>query len=288
MKRTLFIALSFLSISVFAQKSDTLITYNFGNYETKAIATESYKVYKKDNVYIRTTFDNRKAITKIETFADKKLKVLNGEYLEYKDGQVVLKGLYLENKRSGLWTNFGINGKPKEAMVYQDNKLNGTYTSYWKNGAVKVSGNYVDGKKVGEWKILYETGSLALKESYDSKNKLTDSTYLDLEGKTVQKADITTEPSFPGGMKQFYMYLAKNIRYPVEAHQSRSEGKVYLSFMVSRSGKIEDVKIISSPALSLSEEAIRVTKLSPDWISATLFGNPVEMPYNIDINFTLR
>lgn len=268
-----------------AQKSDTLITYNFGNY-TRAV--ETYKVYKKDSVYIRTTLDAKKAITKSETFSDKKLKVLNGEYLEYKDGQVALKGFYHDNEKTGLWTIFNVDGKPKEAKVYNRDKLNGTYTTYWKNGTAKINGNYVDGNKVGEWKILYENGKTALKETYNAKNKLTDSTYLDIDGEPVSKTAVITDPSFPGGLKKFYLYLSRSVRYPADAQQSKTQGRVYLSFWIGKTGKVESVKVISSPSNSLSEEAIRVTQLSPDWIPGTLFGKPMDVAYNIDINFSLR
>lgn len=273
-----------------AQKSDTLITYNFGDnyYKATAKAAESYKVYKKDSLWIRKTFNGKQALTKTEIFSDKKLKTLNGEYLEYEDGKVSLKGFYLNNKKTGLWTSFDADDKPKETKTFKEDELNGAYASYWKDGSPKTSGNYTDDKKTGEWKINYENGKLALKELYDARNKVTDSTYLDIDGDPVAKADITTEPSFPGGMKKFYMYLGKSIRYPLEARNSKAQGKVYLSFLVSSTGKIEGIKVISAPHISLAEEAIKVMEQSPDWIPATLFGKPVTVPYNININFTIN
>lgn len=289
MKKLIIIVFTFISFHVFAQKSDTLITYNFGDY-TKSVAKtkETYQVYKKDSVWIKATFNAKRAIVKKETFADKKLKSLNGEYEEYNNDKVSLKGFYRNNNKTGLWMSYDVDGKLKESKVYQENLLNGLYNTYWKNGAIKISGNYIDGKKIGEWKILYENGNLALKEQYDSKNKLIDSTYLDIEGNTVAKADVSTEPSFPGGIRQFYVYLSKNIKYPAEDHRTKTQGKVYLSFIVSKTGTIEDIKIISSPSTTLSEEAIRVTEQSPYWIPGTLFGHPIAVSYNININFTLR
>lgn len=276
--------------SAYAQKSDTLITYSFGDNGTRAVrrATETYKLHKTDSTWVRTTFNANKVAVKTETFSDKQLNNLNGEYFEYDQGHVALKGFYLDNQKNGQWTKLDGDEKPEEVKTYQKDKLNGAYTTYWKDGTPKISGTYVDGKKVGEWKIMYENGNLALKESYDEKSKLTDSAYFDRNGKAVKKADVTTEPSFPGGMKQFYVYLSRNVRYPAEAHRYKIQGKVYLSFMISPTGKVEHVKVISSPDASLSQEAIKVTQQSPDWIPATLFGNPVSVGYSIDINFTLR
>jgi len=290
MKTLLFILFSILSVSAYAQRSDTLITYSFGDNGARAVsrATETYKIYKNDSAWIRITFNAKKIAVKTETFSDKQLRILNGGYLEYEQGQILLKGLYADNQKTGLWTKFDRDGSPSEVKTYSKDRLNGAYTSYWKNGTPKINGNYVDGKKVGEWRIQYEDGGLALKENYDAKSKLTDSTYLDISGNAVKRADITTEPVFPGGMKQFYVYLARNVRYPAEAYRSKIQGKVYLSFLINPAGKVENVKVISSPAVSLSEEAVKVTQQSPSWIPATLFGSPISITYNIDINFTLR
>ncbi|WP_316826563.1 TonB family protein [Pedobacter miscanthi] len=272
-----------------AQKSDTLITYSFGEnyYKEKIKPVETYKVYKKDSVWLKTTFNWKQELIKTETFADRKLKKLNGGYFEYENGKILLKGLYLNNKKTGLWTNFDADGKPKESKIFEEDKLNGPHIQYWKNGNTKWSEHYAKAYKVGESKLFYEDGKLALKELYDGKGNLTDSTYLDRNGEPVTKAGITTEPSFQGGMKKFYMFLAKSIRYPVEARNNRNQGKVYLSFMVSGTGKIEDIKIISAPHISLAEEAIRILRQSPDWIPATLFGKPISVPCNININFTI-
>lgn len=278
-----------LTVSTYAQKSDTLITYNFGDNGTKAVAkpTETYKVYKKDSVWIRKTLDDKNVPTKIETFSDEKLKVLNGSYIAYEKGHVAIKGSYHDNKKTGQWTRYDVDGQLKETKEFNQDKLNGAYITYWKNGNVKISWNFKDGERVGEWKILYENGNPALKENYSAKNKLIDSTYLDIEGKPVQRRDIITEPSFPGGFKKFYRYLAKNVRYPADAQELRIQGKVYLSFWVSKTGKLEDIEATSSPAVSISEEGIRVMQQSPYWIPATLFGNPTDVCYSIDINFTL-
>lgn len=285
---SIFILSCLITIGCLAQKSDTLITYNFGGNYGKAKSAETFKVYKKDSVWIRTTFNAKQVLTKSETFTDRKLKMLNGEYLEYENGKVSLKGFYLNNKKTGLWTSFDADNKPKETKVYDQDKLNGAYAAYWKNGAPKTTGNYTEDKKTGEWKINYEDGKPALKELYDSKSKVTDSTYLDIDGEPVSKAEITTEPTFPGGMKKFYMFLAKSIRYPADARNSRAQGKVYLSFSVSDTGKIEDIKVISAPHIGLAEEAIKVLEQSPDWIPATLFGKTIAAPYNIYISFSLN
>jgi TonB family protein len=109
-----------------------------------------------------------------------------------------------------------------------------------------------------------------------------------MEGKPVTKEEVITEPLFPGGMKNFYMYLGRSIKFPAEAQENKAQGKVYISLLIGRTGKIERIRIISSPNKSLAGEAVRVIERSPDWIPGTLFGNPASLPSIVIINFTSR
>lgn len=290
--RKLFIAiLILLSASSFAQKSDTLVTYIFDKIPTKQIkkATSVYKVFKKDDAnWIRITSDPNLVPLKKETFSDSTLTILNGNYLKYKNGKIALKGTYINNQRTGVWINYDSLGKVYASKIYVLNKLNGLAVTYWENGAIQEEGKYVDGKKQGEWKMFYETGESALKETYDEKNKIVDSTYLSTTGKPIAKDSIFKSPSYPGGIKMFYRYLGKSVRYPSDDVKNHTQGRVYLSFKVSKSGEIEDVTAISAPSYSLATEAIRVLEGSPKWIPGKLFNKLANVIYEIDINFTLN
>jgi len=55
--------------------------------------------------------------------------------------------------------------------------------------------------------------------------------------------DDYTEPTFPGGLKQFYKYLAKNIHYPKNAVKNHIQGKVYLIFVIEKDGSIGNIKV---------------------------------------------
>lgn len=51
-------------------------------------------------------------------------------------------------------------------------------------------------------------------------------------------------PSFPDGEKALMEYLAKNIKYPSIARENGIEGRVIVGFVVSKTGNIEQVKVI--------------------------------------------
>ncbi|AMQ00764.1 TonB family protein [Pedobacter cryoconitis] len=98
---------------------------------------------------------------------------------------------------------------------------------------------------------------------------------------------ITTPPSFPGGMENFYKFLGKSVKYPEEAVKNNVEGKVFLSYIVEKDGTLTDIKVVRALGAGTDEEAVRVLKLSPKWIPGYSGKDPVRVKFNLPIGFTL-
>jgi len=98
---------------------------------------------------------------------------------------------------------------------------------------------------------------------------------------------IEKVPEFPGGMKKFYEYLGKSIKYPEAAQNNNVQGKVWLSFTVEKDGGLSDIKITRGLGSGTDEEAKRVLAESPKWLPGIQNGRAVRVKYNININFTL-
>jgi len=118
--------------------------------------------------------------------------------------------------------------------------------------------------------------------------------YLNEKTEVVEKRDkvydflsIEKQPEYPGGMKNFYDYLAKSIKYPEDAQENNVQGKVHLSFTVEKNGKLTDIKIVKGISESTNQEALRVLDESPNWLPGIQNGKPVRVKYNLSINFTL-
>jgi len=99
---------------------------------------------------------------------------------------------------------------------------------------------------------------------------------------------VETQPSFPGGMQNFYTYLKKNLRYPADAKANKVEGKVFISFVVEKDGSLMDIKVDRSLGQGTDEEAVRVLKESPKWTPGIQDGNVVRVKFNIPISFNLE
>ena len=95
-------------------------------------------------------------------------------------------------------------------------------------------------------------------------------------------------PSFPGGMKECMMFLAKNIKYPVEAQKARIEGRVIVQFVVDKDGSIIDSKVVRGVSPEIDAEALRVLGVMPKWNPGKQRGKAVAVKYTLPMMFRLQ
>ena len=82
-------------------------------------------------------------------------------------------------------------------------------------------------------------------------------------------------------------FLAKNIKYPVDAQRANKEGRVIVVFVVEKDGMISSARIARSVYPSLDAEALRVVKAMPKWTPGKQKGKPVRVKFNIPVLFQL-
>ena len=99
---------------------------------------------------------------------------------------------------------------------------------------------------------------------------------------------VEQQPDFPGGMEALYKFLGKELRYPMIMREMNIQGKIYVQFVVSKSGKVTQVKIARGLHPAGDEEAIRVVEKMPNWIPGKQNGVPVAVNYILPITFTLK
>lgn len=114
---------------------------------------------------------------------------------------------------------------------------------------------------------------------------------------TVEKApeppviiDIVEEPAeFPGGFEALKVYLKENLRYPESAKENGIEGKVYMYFLVMRTGEISKISVKRGIAdcPECDAEGKRLVENMPDWIPGKNNGVVVDQWYNLPIVFKL-
>jgi len=95
-------------------------------------------------------------------------------------------------------------------------------------------------------------------------------------------------PEFPGGELALRKYIANNIKYPPEAQEKGVQGKVYVTFVVSKDGSVANCKIARGVGPSLDKEALRVVNSLPKWSPGKQRGQAVNVSYTVPINFVLQ
>ncbi|MBX9188159.1 TonB family protein [Bacteroides sp. K03] len=102
----------------------------------------------------------------------------------------------------------------------------------------------------------------------------------------LESAEIM--PKYPGGTSGLMSYLARNIKYPFDAQQSKTQGRVVIQMIVNKDGHVISPKVIQSVSPSLDAEAIRVVMGMPRWEPGKNDGQTVAVQYTLPITFKLQ
>ncbi len=119
----------------------------------------------------------------------------------------------------------------------------------------------------------------------------TNPTYKDSKGRIVyNKAE--TDPSFTGGKNAMMKYLNDNIQFPKDAEAEELEGTVFVDFIVTENGDVQEVGVTDAPGEEVDQrfrdEAIRVVSSMPKWVPGMQHGKPVPVKYSLPIAFQIR
>ncbi len=95
-------------------------------------------------------------------------------------------------------------------------------------------------------------------------------------------------PEFPGGETALRQFIAGAVKYPADAVKKGIQGKVYVTFVVSKDGSVADAKIARGVDPTLDAEALRVVNSLPEWIPGKQRGETVNVSYTVPINFKLQ
>lgn len=154
---------------------------------------------------------------------------------------------------------------------------------------LKIEGDLTDIEylqKLINTKSKYEFETDSLGKMYLVKSKEPEFKTL---GKEEQVFFIVEEmPEFPGGDLALRKSIASTIKYPDIAIENGIQGKVYVTFVVTKNGNIANTKIARGVDPALDKEAMRVVNGLPLWKPGIQKGKPVNVSYTVPINFRLQ
>jgi len=116
--------------------------------------------------------------------------------------------------------------------------------------------------------------------------------FLFINAATAQKQDTAFRcelaeemPEFPGGQAALLKYIATNLKYPEgNIDDWQSCGRMVAKFVVNKSGKIEQVKIVRSCGIATYEKAIiELIQNMPLWKPGKTNGMAIDCNYTLPI-----
>jgi len=97
-----------------------------------------------------------------------------------------------------------------------------------------------------------------------------------------------SQPQPVGGMNALFEALAKSIQYPEEAKKEGIQGKVFVQFIVDKSGEVRDVAAVRGIGYGCDEEAVRAVKEAIKWEPARIADMSVSTRMILPVNFKLE
>lgn len=101
-------------------------------------------------------------------------------------------------------------------------------------------------------------------------------------------ASTYKKPAFPGGEKAMQKFLQAHLQYPELAKENCAEGEVVLRLHLSRTGKVEEAKVLRGIGFGCDKEALRLVKSMPAWVPAYKYGVAVPATLVVPLKFRLQ
>lgn len=95
---------------------------------------------------------------------------------------------------------------------------------------------------------------------------------------------VDNYPDFIGGDMARKKFIQTNIKYPKSWTNTNKHGKIVVTVVITREGRLKDINVIKSVGAEMDQEIIRVLSLSPNWFPANRNGHPVDCVVHIPIN----
>lgn len=126
------------------------------------------------------------------------------------------------------------------------------------------------------------------KEEY-SVGQLIKGTSYDLHGTAYDYTLFQEKSEFEGGLTSLMNFLKQNINYPNKARRNNIQGKLFVRFVIDKSGNLSKVKLLNKVHPMLDEEALRVVNTTNGlWSIGKQRGQPTNMHFTLPIVFRLE
>ncbi len=118
-------------------------------------------------------------------------------------------------------------------------------------------------------------------------NIITTEVVVEEEVEPIAFAVVEDKPIFPGGDAALMKFIGDNTKYPEIAKENGIQGRVFIQFVIDKSGRVTRVQIAKGVDPYLDAEAKRVVAMLPNWSPGKQRGKAVPVTFVVPINFKL-
>lgn len=106
---------------------------------------------------------------------------------------------------------------------------------------------------------------------------------------TEQSADRPdVMPQYPGGIEALMNYITSEIDYPDDAFRNGLQGTCLVQFVVTKTGHVDQVKVLRSISPELDAEVVRVCSMIGNFEPGQVAGKPVNVSLALPVKFKLE
>jgi len=143
-------------------------------------------------------------------------------------------------------------------------------------------------KLIAQYGPQAEDGVILIKTQKNRRFIFTDSDACSPGDEKYVYKEADKMPEFPGGEKELLAFISRNLHYPIIAAENGVQGKVTVKFIVDKSGKVQDARVVQSLEPTLDDEALRVVNLLPNWTPGEKAGQKINMFCEVPITYRLE
>jgi TonB family protein len=187
-------------------------------------------------------------------------------------------------------TTYFMSDKIKQVTPYSNIKKreqHGVVSMFYESGELYSTQRYVQGKEEGIHHVYYKNGRIKREDHY-KKGKLDKGNCFTESGADTTYFDFFKMPQLVGGDQKMLEFMAKNTKYPPLARENGIQGIVVISALITKTGAVENLRVLKSLSSELDAECIRVVSLMPDFEPGEMDGEKVAIQYNLPFRFSLR
>lgn len=102
----------------------------------------------------------------VNYYASIEKKIILKTELYYPNGNLKVRGHFMDNQKHGQWIYFYENQNVSDEAWFMNGELHGRSSSSYKNGNLRSNGYYMNGEKVREWTFFDQEGKLTKRINY--------------------------------------------------------------------------------------------------------------------------